>query len=1107
MSRPTRVDKPDLNSLFKTTRFAPLAHAISHAEARQTPGNRTDPFAIFMSYISGENKYGASSDDISEAQMKCLLPFRLLDVEAMLLGRPTLPRAESRPIASPKRIPLEHLNKVPKHYAKFQKLLSAHLLGIERGVQPTSRSPSNPGYRMVLYADMSRRVARKQIDLVLGNLASASLHISCLMKGHMFLPSGIANIEALIIDNANEETRMRDKAELARLHAELQKDDTPAGNDEDVLDAVNLMQNTLCIALLFSPILLLIPREYTDIGGKDGLVNLWSQLGDLERPPFIQQAERLLWNAIFSVAEGKNLVEELAPILPSLDEILNVTSSQWLTIVSRAAPPKPVPQPPTPPMLSFGPPLVSSSSDIPLSLPRTHIHPDASLQNDLSKQGLNYPHFSMFLNPSDLSWLRNVQASPFPFNGATSAHSPHRYLPYISTSNHPSADVVVQYPIPYAAINGGITCRKIFNTHKLTHPANESSSQMSVGGSSDVDSPSNGDDSSPSRGPIIIPNATTIPNATQPSSSIVHLNSTPQIPPAVEKDLLDPMSPAVNNGNNPTLEQDLPEPLPPADTIFDIIPNPDAPGPEHELPNPPPSSTTIETNNPNQVPPELLPSADHAGNQEPDSGSQGIPSSKQDLPNPPPPTTTAINDVPDVEMEEPPASDHEVPNPTTSSNDDNNYNPDEIPPEILPPANPAGNQEPVSGAQDLPPSTRDLPNPHPPTTAAINDVPDAEMEGPQASDHELPNPPSSSNDDNNDNPDHLPPEFLPPANPAGNQEPVSGAQGLPPSKQDLPNSLPPTTTAINDVPDTEMEGPPSSDHEVPNPPPSLSDDTNNNPDQGPLVSQPPANHAGNYEPVSGTQGLQPSEDDLPDPLLSAEIIGDNNAQSGVQTSPTVPNGLAKPGSLPLRSSARLGEKASQTQPSGVSVYKSQAASRSRRRNGDRKSSKSTKAKDFLSIADVPFVDLTLEETDDESTSKFDAQLDLSIPIIFHAAPPVKLRFTGECDFYEFTPRFHPIQLERDVTWANLMLEEASRSYRPNDPFIKVMNKSEYEDLVYEDIEKLLRTVACIVVVDPCYVKPGFTKRAFADVCSLNEPTFLHGEFTLETHTTYKLSLR
>ncbi|KAG6835005.1 hypothetical protein H0H93_005672, partial [Arthromyces matolae] len=267
--------------------------------------------------IQGGSGYGASKDRLSEAQLKSLLPLRLLDVQSMLLGSPTRVRMSSGPIYSPKRIPLEHLNQVPKLFTDFRHILSTHLQ--KRGTQGISSSSDRIGYRMRLYSDMSRRVARKQAETVLGNLSSLALHVSFLMDGHLFLPDSIRHIEQLLMD---DRFKGFEEQELKSLHNEIRKYG-PSLDDDDVLKTASLMKNTLCIATLLSPVLLLLPHDYTDIGGKDGIVSLWRQLAAVERPEFLKKADDLLWEVLFSVAEGKDLITEIEPILPVMEEILN----------------------------------------------------------------------------------------------------------------------------------------------------------------------------------------------------------------------------------------------------------------------------------------------------------------------------------------------------------------------------------------------------------------------------------------------------------------------------------------------------------------------------------------------------------------------------------------------------------------------------------------------------------------------------------------------------------------------------------------------------------------------------------------------------------------
>ncbi|KAG6836086.1 hypothetical protein H0H93_011537 [Arthromyces matolae] len=946
----------DLAATFKGTRFQELAQAIFAEETRDIPGERTDAFPVFLSYLAGKNEYGANSTEISDAQLKSLIPLRLLDIESMLNGCPTTDRVPSCPIVAPKRLPLEQLNKVPIHYRKFHKILSSHLAELERGKDKSVHSDRKPGYRMVLYADMSRRVARKQIDMVLGNLSSVALHISCLMKGHAVLPNAIRSIEALIVDDHNEETRTSNEEVLRRLLADLHRDGASRAVDEDVLDTAALMHNTLCIAVFLSPILLLIPREFNDIGGKDGLVNVWCNLGPLERPEFIDQAERELWRVIFSVAEGKNLVEQLAPILPIMDKILDVSSHHWLTVISsRSALSKAVSRPPPLPITtggsSIGQSLPFGNSLSPYNYYNSQVHPSMSYMSSSFPYSGSPPQYPILSNPSDISWLRNMGAIPG-FPHGSRGENPPAFGPLLGPFQHETNVLSVQrQSLRPRSTNEDTTASPVVCNDVLIHldqgqpPAPHLSFDSDVQGTR-LDFPQQ----RPSNGPP------TTQRGAQDASSY-------NLPPLDQ--LLPSLFIACPSDKSPSSTDDAPSTIANRTVMSSAVPSSD------DIQNPQPvdeaSHTPMPVDKPLLCPSDEIPSSS-------DDGSSSI-TNKMD-------TSLA-----------PSSGDSDIQNPQPV--DEASHDPMPIDKPLLCPSD------------EIPSSSDD-------GSSSITNKMDTSL-APSSGDSDIQNPQPVDE---------------------ASHDPMPIDKPLLCPSDEIPSSSDDGSSSITNKMDTSLAVPASGDSDI----------------QIPLAT-----------------------DEEP------------HAPLPVDKPLTAP--------LPLRSSARLGEKASQLTESKLPkppVNNAQASSRptTKNKHKGKKPRASLPKEDHLKIQDVPFIDLTLEETDDETTSPFDTDLNLDAPILFHSSSPVRLQFTGEDQFYEFTPRFH---LNHDVNWAKLMLDAASDSYQSNDPFIKVMNKKEYELLPYEDVANLLREVACIVVLDPCYVKPGFTKDAFVDVCSLNEATFLHDQ--------------
>ncbi|KAG6848876.1 hypothetical protein H0H93_013252 [Arthromyces matolae] len=590
----------DIKSFYQDSQFLNLAQAISNAENNQTPGNRSSYFPVFLSHLSGKNEYGANSYEIALAQLKCLLPFRLLDVESMLLGAPLRTYNGLAHISARKRLPLEQLNNVPALYKKFRSLLSAHIKGSSAKKPKVHRKP---GYQMLLYTDLSRRAARKQIDSVLGNLSAVALH------GRLFLPDAIQDIESLLID---PKSKKHDEEELAALHSELENQ----VDDEKLVDGLGrarLMHNTLCVAAFLSPVLLLLPRDYSDIGGKEGLVLLWQCLGGLHRPAFLKQADRLLWEVIFSVAQGANLIDRLNPILSEMDRILDNAPRQWLQVVPnlRALPAVRAPQAgseiasPS----SNSPSLQSPMSTSPFQLaPSSSATPSATFTFPFNIGGLHGPSLTTSLTPP--LGLFTLQGNDLPITASfnpSNGHGINMLTTVNATTGSLLSDKVAQkdvYLDPRSDINSDTSADN--NLEKSPAPVNNP-----------INSSSSNPDASPidakSPDPPLINSMDTFPEkATNPNpplnDSTAPFPAETRIPePPLDKSAEASPTDATNtdpplNNSMDTSPDETTNLAPRLDDSMDLDPPPDgpvvSPGPTNPDTSPPNSNDTESTKGP-----------------------------------------------------------------------------------------------------------------------------------------------------------------------------------------------------------------------------------------------------------------------------------------------------------------------------------------------------------------------------------------------------------------------------------------------------------------------------------------------------------------------------
>ncbi|KAG6886441.1 hypothetical protein C0992_003939, partial [Termitomyces sp. T32_za158] len=144
--------------------------------------------------------------------------------------------------------------------------------------------------------------------------------------GNVYLPSDITAIESLIVD---EDSSHSDRSQLTYLHSLH----GGAINGTGSYGCSTIMHNSLYLALLVSPLMLLLPREYGKLSSKKTLLALWHHVGGLQRPSVIVEAERIMWKMLFSLALGGDLVADLSIAIDRLSSIFSNPVPVWISTI------------------------------------------------------------------------------------------------------------------------------------------------------------------------------------------------------------------------------------------------------------------------------------------------------------------------------------------------------------------------------------------------------------------------------------------------------------------------------------------------------------------------------------------------------------------------------------------------------------------------------------------------------------------------------------------------------------------------------------------------------------------------------------------------------
>ncbi|KAG5337959.1 hypothetical protein C0989_008562 [Termitomyces sp. Mn162] len=288
----------------------------------------SDPFSIFRAEMLGQEESLGSIGikRMQEARVDVLWLYRLLDVYSFMQGDTVSVERPSTmaSVSYSAQTPLGTLNELAQTLNTFTKGLQHHLelvYGTSRGVE-VDHFPHCSDHLLSLYAELVHREAKKDVLVTLMNITIAAIHVGLILKGHYTVPGDWEGVGQLIVKNGSDSDRAAIQTLTRRGSFARQR---------------RHFCNPLDLALTISPLLLLLPRQYKNIGGRDYLMDTWAALGSVRRPPELCQAEQALWRVIFATASGGNLLDQLSTSLPALIGIASTVSEQWISIYRPSA--------------------------------------------------------------------------------------------------------------------------------------------------------------------------------------------------------------------------------------------------------------------------------------------------------------------------------------------------------------------------------------------------------------------------------------------------------------------------------------------------------------------------------------------------------------------------------------------------------------------------------------------------------------------------------------------------------------------------------------------------------------------------------------------------
>ncbi|KAG6824833.1 hypothetical protein H0H92_005670, partial [Tricholoma furcatifolium] len=335
-SSSTVVEDEDFE-IFRRTMMWPLASRIQSAEqlAMQTPCVE-DIYTIFRCKALSIKTAVVGPKRMQEATFKILLAYRLLDVYAVryMLERRNLHETSTfnGVFAHHNRIPLSKLNDLGYLLSSFKRKFNTLSKSLTTRVAPTAATANKrpfDGSGLEVQSLNTPSASSRTVDQAIV-ISSPTEHLlvpqpSYALSPTMRLYSDLAKRSSGLLDTSNPEAV---KAHILKNGSEADLVEYAYLNslDAEIIQTVTLMHNVLYVALLVSPLLLLLPKMYKDIGRKEHIVNIWKDLGKMRKPREFIQAENQVWDIIFSVAEGADLMTELSQLETDVDV------SPWLQV-------------------------------------------------------------------------------------------------------------------------------------------------------------------------------------------------------------------------------------------------------------------------------------------------------------------------------------------------------------------------------------------------------------------------------------------------------------------------------------------------------------------------------------------------------------------------------------------------------------------------------------------------------------------------------------------------------------------------------------------------------------------------------------------------------
>ncbi|KAG6906860.1 hypothetical protein DXG01_011648 [Tephrocybe rancida] len=249
-----------------------LARSLNDLEATKEDGpiQADNVFSIFKACMLGNSLGSIPKNRASDAELRLLMSYCVLNVQCFIDGSHLRPTMVGSVQYHPKLF-LNELNDLRSIVSSSKSVLAAHFRKLktkalrQKGSAPEELQKPSASLLVGLYSSLARRMQKQGVKQSLINLMSATLHLACLLKGSPYLPLDMDKIEMLFI---TKETESIDAAELQRLRSsEIASSKV----------AVHHLQNTLFLALITFPLLVLLPLSFNELSGKEVLLKVPSE--------------------------------------------------------------------------------------------------------------------------------------------------------------------------------------------------------------------------------------------------------------------------------------------------------------------------------------------------------------------------------------------------------------------------------------------------------------------------------------------------------------------------------------------------------------------------------------------------------------------------------------------------------------------------------------------------------------------------------------------------------------------------------------------------------------------------------------------------------------